>query len=807
MKTSTLLQLFLLITTLAYSQTTLTEGDIAITGFNSKDPDQFSFVLLTDVSDGTSINFTDKGWVSAGGFPLNADGKPKTEGIVIWNATSDLPCGTEIIISETATDSGIYTATLGNATEDPTDLGFSLASNNSDQIIAFQGTNVEPTMLFAIHFGSDTGWTDAKDSSNTNDPNNSEVPAGLTDGVNAVYIGNLGNAYYDCSTQQDQTLILEAIVNPLNWVGKKTVPQILGSCTYTCSAARSCIGTTTTWNGSFWDNGLPNLTTQAIISGDYNTNMGSFKCCNLTVDSGFTLTIDNNSFIEIENDVVINGHLIVENQGNFVQNDHLGTFVLNDPGTAILNKESAVKPNWYHYTYWSSPVENTTIEQVFPNVDSDRRFYFEAQNFIDNDRDDIDDNGDDWQLVKGSDLMLPGTGYACTSSRNNTFPATDKISFKGIFNTGELTTPIAVNDQNSGYAWNLIGNPYPSSIDFVAFQQANATVIDGAAYFWSHNTEHHVSHAGHQQSNFHQNDYATYTIGSGGAAGVSKKTPGKYISTGQSFFVPGLKNGTVKFTNAMRMADNTSNTLFFKTKNNHKTSEITPNKLWLNLTSDNGVFSQILIAYVEGATDKNDGLAYDAKRLITENYSAILYSTITEDTNKYVVQGKNPNDLNENENINIGFSTHINAPTLYNLSIDHLQGDFLMENNIYLKDNLLNKTHHLNNTVYTFTSEIGDFKSRFEILFKDVNLSNHHTELNEERFQISNLENKHIHFKTSPDLKIRTLTIYNALGQTLYQLKGSSHTETYYLPNIGSFYIVKAKLSNGDIVIKKSITP
>ena len=31
-----------------FGQTVLTEGDIAITGVNSDNPDQFSFVLLTD---------------------------------------------------------------------------------------------------------------------------------------------------------------------------------------------------------------------------------------------------------------------------------------------------------------------------------------------------------------------------------------------------------------------------------------------------------------------------------------------------------------------------------------------------------------------------------------------------------------------------------------------------------------------------------------------------------------------------------------------------------------------------------------
>lgn len=45
----------------ARAQTTLVAGDIAIVGYNSDDPtnDDFSFILLKDISSGTTINFTD----------------------------------------------------------------------------------------------------------------------------------------------------------------------------------------------------------------------------------------------------------------------------------------------------------------------------------------------------------------------------------------------------------------------------------------------------------------------------------------------------------------------------------------------------------------------------------------------------------------------------------------------------------------------------------------------------------------------------------------------------------------------------
>lgn len=44
-----------------HAQTILSPGDIAFTSFQSTNPDQFSFVILTDIQSGTEINFTDSG--------------------------------------------------------------------------------------------------------------------------------------------------------------------------------------------------------------------------------------------------------------------------------------------------------------------------------------------------------------------------------------------------------------------------------------------------------------------------------------------------------------------------------------------------------------------------------------------------------------------------------------------------------------------------------------------------------------------------------------------------------------------------
>jgi hypothetical protein len=53
----------------------------------------------------------------------------------------------------------------------------------------------------------------------------------------------------------------------------------------------TAIATTTTWNGSTWDNGLPTATVDAVIAGNYSTTIGNITTDELTINAGQTLTV------------------------------------------------------------------------------------------------------------------------------------------------------------------------------------------------------------------------------------------------------------------------------------------------------------------------------------------------------------------------------------------------------------------------------------------------------------------------------------------------------------------------------------
>lgn len=506
----------------------------------------------------------------------------------------------------------------------------------------------------------------------------------------------------------------------------------------------------TTWNGAVWSAGQPTLTDAATINGNYNTGVdGSFSALSLTVNNGFTLTIDNGDYIEIQNNIVADGNITVETQGAVVQINNAA--IVTGAGTITVIKTTAPSDVWYEYTYWSSPVSGETIGDALAETEADRRFKFNASLFLDATmetgnnnatvagQDDIDDDGNVWEAVNGTDTMISGVGYASTQSEfswnvapgiaNKTFDYT----FEGLFNNGIINVPV---DRNDGSIldnnWNLIGNPYPSAIDIDLFFTENnydaATnttgTIEGAIYFWSQNTAPSTTANGNENLNFAASDYATHN-GTGGNAGGDGVTPNGFIPSGQGFFVSFAQarptnTGNVVFNNAMRVKGATDNTQFFRSTEKQSNNA---NKLWVNLTSDNGVFNQTLIGYVSGATTNYDGSYYDAPRNLSTRAAAILYSNIKDSSKKFAIQGKAKNNINKDEVISLGFKTAIDVPTIYTLSIAQIEGDFLSNNAIYVKDNLLNNLHNLKVGDYDFTSEVGEFNNRFEIVFSEDALS------------------------------------------------------------------------------------
>ncbi len=569
----------------------------------------------------------------------------------------------------------------------------------------------------------------------------------------------------------------------------------------------------TVWDGDNWSHSTPNITTIAILSGDYNTgDYGSFSALSLTINEGITLIIDNDTFVQVKTNTTVDGEIIVQSKGAFIQIDDDGEFYLGDNARTVVNKRTSLLNHWYDYTYWSSPVNGITVGQAFASSNASRRFWFNAENYLDVQaeigntgvyepgHDDIDDNGDDWTLLNVAEQLVPGVGYATTHSSSGFVAGNSyQYKFEGAFNTGTITTPVYYNGDNGDNDWNFIGNPYPSAIDVDVFFEENEEIIGGAVYLWAHGTGPSSGASGNETYNFSNDDYAIINAGSGEVAGGTSVIPNRYIPSGQGFFVQGLTNGNVTFTNAMRVKDSIGNSQFFRQ------SSVSGNKVWLSLSTNNGAFNQILVAYSDNATDADDGAYYDAKRNLSTNTAAIIYTTIPgEENQKYAIQGKASSSLTTNEVIPVGFYTAITEATLYTFSIPKKQGAFFDVNTVYLKDNLLDSIHDLSASDYVFTSDAGEFSSRFEIVFSNETLGLNNSTL--DRLIITELQNGQLRFEMADLQVMDSIGLYDTLGRLIFQKHTNNTKEILHIPNLSkAAYVARIILHNGQTITKKII--
>lgn len=431
--------------------------------------------------------------------------------------------------------------------------------------------------------------------------------------------------------------------------------------------------TEVTWNGTEWSNNDgPDDTIDAIIDGIYETGTdGAFTAKKLTVTSG-SLTINSGTSITVE-DVLENeltsADVVVENNANLIQSndvDNIGAITVERNSNPLMRLD---------YTLWSSPVAEQNLLDFSPETVTNRFYTYNSGTDAYN------------AVIPSTTDFAEGIGYLIRMPDDH--PTTPTIwtgSYDGVPNNGDVTLSVT----NGQYV--AIGNPYPSTIDADLFIGEND--ITEPLYFWR------------KTNNAATTSYATYTLA--GGAGTSENdgdplslTPNGIIQVGQGFIVQAASSQLV-FTNQMRVGN--IDNQFFR-------SSVEKSRIWLNMTNASGVFSQTMIAYMEGSSLELDP-ALDGK-FFNDSQTAL---TSLIGTDEYAVQARG--NFVATDVVPLNFKTQ-QAGT-YSIAIGNVDGLFTTNENIYLKDNVMGIEHDLRNSAYDFTSEAGVFANRFEIVYQET---------------------------------------------------------------------------------------
>jgi hypothetical protein len=188
--------------------TTLSPGDLAIIGFNFKNPDEFSFITFKDLEEGTIIYFTDCGWQSDGIFR-------KGEGLITYTVPFG---GIKAYQAVTyPTDPGFVTQGIS---------GFFGLATNGDQLLAFQGSFDLPAFLFALTTYNNQ-WQ-----GNAIDNNTTSLPSELSSNHAYISFDLSVNGSYQCdpTIHLIQSITLNSIINPNNWITSDNRVNLPGTC-------------------------------------------------------------------------------------------------------------------------------------------------------------------------------------------------------------------------------------------------------------------------------------------------------------------------------------------------------------------------------------------------------------------------------------------------------------------------------------------------------------------------------------------------------------------------------------------------
>ncbi|NOR28457.1 MAG: T9SS type A sorting domain-containing protein [Lutibacter sp.] len=351
--------------------------------------------------------------------------------------------------------------------------------------------------------------------------------------------------------------------------------------------------------------------------------------------------------------------------------------------------------------------------------------------------------------------FIAGKGYQVYTTAAGT------IAFTGTVPTAQTDLAVTVDASNT---WNLVGNPFPSSIpanvDADAtnnFLTVNASELDPsntAIYIWDAATSAYVL--------------------------VNHDSPATYIAPGQSFFVKSSAANTLNFTTAMRMHQPTA--VFQKGNGNLKPT--------IQLIAENteGKTSTTKIKYVSGTSYGLDP-GYDASTFSAVESSFFgVYSKLIEDNGVNFSLQIVPDENYETTVIPIGITTDVTAEVTFKAVYENLPTD----TKVFLEDRLLSVFTEINESNKSYTISLTSESSkegRFYIHTLAKKPTEPSTELTDLRI---------VSYYDTNSLKVignleetSTIEIFDTLGRFIFKSTISNEAHEISVPSMakGIYYV------------------
>ncbi len=342
-----------------------------------------------------------------------------------------------------------------------------------------------------------------------------------------------------------------------------------------------------------------------------------------------------------------------------------------DPG-AGLNFGSTW--NWDFY-YWN-PNANTSNSLYWVNLRKENGDYNDGT---------IDQTGSNAGFGTATPALVPGRGYlvAYNTGWNPATSSPTTHTFTGNLNTGNINKAVLLGENS----FNLVGNPYASSIDWKSSNWGtgrNALVNNAGGFdYWIWN-----------EANGNYGVFNSAGADNSGTLGVTRN-----IAPQQGFFVQASADGNLAMNNSIR---NHSTQSWFKGE------EAENSVLRLELSTPNNSY--------------HDEMVVEFNPSFTGGGSSKFWSFYTEAPEIYTVKDgtyysiDRYSDLTRNTIVQLGTKTESGVDYVINASNI---SDFDLTNKVYLEDLTTGSLTNLKTTSsYSFKGDAGHNTERFRLIFE-----------------------------------------------------------------------------------------
>ena len=453
-------------------------------------------------------------------------------------------------------------------------------------------------------------------------------------------------------------------------------------------------GGTMALKGNVVNNGsYINSNNTTIFSGNVQVVSGTTPVVfnNLTVGSGSTTSLT--TVGQSINGILLCDGIINANGNVTLLSTASQTALIDGSGTGQVNGNITIQrylPSGFGYKYLSSPFQAATVYELSDNIkltDPFPTFY----------RYDESSTTSGWvSYVDPLGILNPMQGYA------GNFGSSDPpliFDVTGVVNNGSLSTTLFNHNNTYSQGFNLVGNPYPSPIDWNAPSGWTKINIDNALYYFEASS-----------TDEYGGSYVTYSNGVS-----SNGLATNLIPSMQGFFVH-VANGTWPVTGTMATDNDVRVTDLIHPLIKSEISLRPLIRLTAEFSDDTVSVDPVVIYFDEKATDEFDG-QLDALKLMNTDFMVPNLYAVGSDGVKLSISAlpvisdtlyKVPLGLKINRDGNIIFK------------IRALEGN-LADMEIYISD-IVAKTEQdlLSGKDYRLDLTTGQYENRFFLNFRNI---------------------------------------------------------------------------------------